>query len=120
MQDLLGNIIAGVALHVGKPFKPGDWLMFDNHHAEVIEVNWRPTRLRTNADVCLDIPNSHIVRSTIINLSYPTKVHAMRFTVGVDYSVPPNRVKDIIVRAASESLGVLPDPPPKVFLKDFG
>jgi small-conductance mechanosensitive channel len=24
MQDLLGNIIAGVAIEVGKPFKPGD------------------------------------------------------------------------------------------------
>src|SRR5687768_16689558 len=48
MQDLLGNIIAGIALELGKPFKTGDWLKVEGHHAEVIEVNWRSTRLRTN------------------------------------------------------------------------
>ena len=120
MQDLLGNIIAGIALHVGKPFQPGDWLMFDNHHAEVIEVNWRSTRLRTNDDICLDIPNNLIVKNTVTNLSYPTKVHAMRISVGVDYNVPPNRVREIMTRAALGSIGVLAEPRPKVFLKDFG
>ena len=120
MQDLLGNIISGIALEIGKPFKPGDWLLFETHHAEVIEVNWRSTRLRTNDDVCLDIPNNQIVRHTIVNLSYPAKVHAMRLTVGIDYNVPPNRVKEIITGAARESFGVLPVPSPKCFLKEFG
>src|SRR5450432_2369793 len=46
MQDLLGNVISGIALHIGQPFKPGDWLLFESNHAEVIEVNWRSTRLR--------------------------------------------------------------------------
>jgi small-conductance mechanosensitive channel/CRP-like cAMP-binding protein len=119
MQDLLGNIISGIALSIGKPFKPGDWLMFDNNHAEVIEVNWRSTRLLTNDHTTLDIPNNQIVRHTIVNLSYPTKAHAMRITVGIDYDVPPNRVKEIIVGAAKESLGVLPRPEPKCFLKEF-
>lgn len=43
MQDLLGNIIAGIALEIGKPFKTGDWLRIEQQHAEVIEVNWRST-----------------------------------------------------------------------------
>jgi small-conductance mechanosensitive channel/CRP-like cAMP-binding protein len=120
MQDLLGNIISGIALEIGKPFKPGDWLLFENHHAEVIEVNWRSTRLRTNDDVCLDIPNNQIVKHTVVNLSYPAKIHAMRIPIGLDYNVPPNQVKEIIVNAAKESIGVLPVPAPKCFLKDFG
>ena len=120
MQDLLGNIISGIALEIGKPFKRGDWLMFETYHAEVIEVNWRSTRLRTNDDVCLDIPNNQIVRHTIVNLSYPAKVHAMRLTIGIDYNVPPNRVKEVILGAARESIGVVPDPAPKCFLKEFG
>ncbi|HEY2343006.1 MAG TPA: mechanosensitive ion channel domain-containing protein, partial [Chthoniobacteraceae bacterium] len=48
LQDLLGNIIAGISLELGKPFRTGDWLIIDQQHAEVIEVNWRSTRLRTN------------------------------------------------------------------------
>ncbi|MEA3187364.1 MAG: hypothetical protein QOD99_1194 [Chthoniobacter sp.] len=120
MQDLLGNIISGISLQLGKPFKHGDWLIIDQHQAEVIEVNWRSTRLRTNDDIYLDIPNNQIVRNTIINLSYPTKSHAMRLRVGVDYSAAPNVVKQVLLRAAREAAGVLPSPQPKVFLIDFG
>ena len=120
MQDLLGNIIAGVALEIGKPFKPGDWLKMDGHHAEVIEVNWRSTRLRTNDDIYLDIPNKSIVGSTIMNLTHPTNLHALRMSVGFEYSTPPNFVKDVISRAVAAVPGVLAQPPTKVFLKDFG
>jgi len=119
MQDLLGNIIAGLALELGKPFKTGDWLIVDGQHAEVIEVNWRSTKLRTNDDVYLDLPNKSIVGAKIINLTYPTRQHAIRLTVGFDYQTPPNLIKDVMVRAASEVPGVLATPSPKVFLKDF-
>ena len=119
MQDLLGNVISGVALQVGKPFKAGDWLIIETQHAEVIEVNWRSTRLRTNDDHYLDIPNTSIVRSTIVNLSYPSHLHAMRMRVGVDSDAPPNRVKEILYQAAVASKGVIPAPPPKVFLVEF-
>lgn len=120
MQDLLGNIIAGIALEIGKPFKPGDWLKVDGQHAEVIEVNWRSTRLRTNDHIYLDIPNKAIVGATITNLTYPTRQHAIRLSVGFEYGTPPNLVKDIVSRAAAEVEGVLAAPLPKVYLKDFG
>ena len=119
MQDLLGNVISGVALQIGKPFKAGDWLIIDPHHAEVIEVNWRSTRLRTNDDTYLDVPNTSIVRSTVVNLSYPTHLHAMRMRVGVVYEAPPNKVKRVLFDAAIGSEGVLSHPPPKIFLVDF-
>ncbi len=44
MQDLLGNIFAGLALQFGKAFKDGDWLFVDNKYAKVIDINWRYTR----------------------------------------------------------------------------
>ena len=119
MQDLLGNVISGVALQVGKPFKAGDWLIIETQHAEVIEVNWRSTRLRTNDDHYLDVPNTAIVRSTIVNLSYPSHLHAMRMRVGIAYGAPPNKVKRLLLDAAASSEGVLSHPPPKVFLVDF-
>ena len=119
MQDLLGNIIAGIALEIGKPFKPGDWLVVEGKHAEIIEVNWRSTRLRDNDSVYIDIPNKTIAGATIVNLSFPTREHALRLLVGFEYSAPPNFVKDCLRRATASAQGVLQKPPPKVFLKDF-
>jgi small-conductance mechanosensitive channel len=118
-QDLFGGIISGIALQISKPYKVGDWLHIQERYAEVMEINWRSTRLRTNDGIYLDIPNYQIARNTIINLHYPTEVHAMRLRVGVDYDVPPNRVKDALHRAASSADGVLPEPPTKVFVMDF-
>ena len=60
-----------------------------------------------------------MVSGTIINLHYPTQIHAMRIRVGVDYDVPPNRVKDALLRAASSAEGVVPSPPVRVFVVDF-
>jgi small-conductance mechanosensitive channel/CRP-like cAMP-binding protein len=119
-QNLLGGIIAGVSLQISRPYKVGDWLHVADRYAEVMEINWRSTRLRTNDGIYLDIPNNEIVKSTIVNLHYPTEIHAMRVRVGVDYNAPPNRVKDALARAAQNATGVLPSPPVKVYLIDFG
>ncbi len=118
-QDLFGGIIAGIALQINKPYKVGDWLHIHERYAEVMEINWRSTRLRTNDGIYLDIPNYQIARNPIINLHYPTEIHAMRIRVGVDYDVPPNRVKDALHRAAATAEGVVAEPPVKVFVMDF-
>src|SRR6476660_3021331 len=118
-QDLFGGIIAGITLQINKPYKVGDWLHVGDKYAEVMEINWRSTRLRTNDGIYLDIPNYQIARNPIINLHYPTEIHAMRLRVGVDYDVPPNRVKDALHRAAESAEGVVPEPPVKVFVMDF-
>lgn len=119
-QNLFGGIIAGTSLQINRPFKVGDWLKVGDQYAELMEINWRSIRLRTNDGIYLDIPNYEIVRQTITNLHYPTEVHAMRIRVGADYNSPPNKVKDALKRAAENARGVLPQPPVKVFLVDFG
>ncbi len=119
-QNLLGGVIAGMSLQISKPYKVGDWLQVGDRYAEVMEINWRSTRLRTNDAIYLDIPNNEIVRQTIINLHYPQQLHAMRIVVGVEYSAPPNKVKDALLQATLQAEGVQKEPAPRIFLKDFG
>lgn len=119
-QNLLGGVIAGMSLQINKPYKVGDWLHVGERFAEVMEINWRSTRFRTNDAIYLDIPNNEIVRQTIVNLHYPQQLHAMRIVVGVDYNTPPNKVKDALMQATLQAEGVQKNPEPKVYLKDFG
>ena len=119
-QNMLGGVIAGMSLQISKPYKVGDWLHVGDHFAEVMEINWRSTRLRTNDAIYLDIPNNEIVRTTIVNLHYPQELHAMRIRIGVDYTSAPNKVKDALLRATLHADGVQNEPPPRVFLVDFG
>lgn len=118
-QNLLSGILAGISLQIGPPYKLGDWLRVGDQVGEVVEINWGSTKLRTNDGISLELPNNEIIKQTIVNLHYPNPLHAMRIVVSADYGVPPNRVKDALMRATTQASGVLQEPPPKIFLRDF-
>jgi small-conductance mechanosensitive channel len=120
LQDTLGNIFAGLGLQAGKAYRVGDWLIVDGKHLEVVEIQWRSTRLRNNDAVTFDIPSNQLAKATIVNLYQPTRVHAMRVSVSIPYAVPPNTVKQALLKAASSAAGVLAEPAPYVFLMNFG
>jgi small-conductance mechanosensitive channel len=119
-QNLLGSLVAGISLQISRPYRVGDWLQVGERTGEVMEINWRATRLRTNDNIYIEIPNNEIIKQTIINLHYPSQLHAMRMRIGIDYNVPPNRVKDTLFRATNNAEGVIKDPRPKIYVIDFG
>ena len=118
-QDLLGNLLSGIALQIGSPFKKGDWLLINSRRLQVQEVNWRSTRMRSPENVLVDVPNKTIAGGTIINLSAPTSERALRVTVGFDHAASPEEVKDCLLSAVRAARNVLPSPAPKAVLKDF-
>src|SRR6266404_5116411 len=118
-QNFFAGIIGGISIQINRPYKVGDWLQVGERFAEVREINWRSTRLCTNDNIYLDIPNNEMVSHQIVNLHYPTELHAMRIRVGVEYKNPPNVVKEALYRAAQGAKNVVPNPPVKVFLVDF-
>src|SRR6202040_2003111 len=119
LQETLGNIFAGFGLQAGRAYRIGDWLIVDGKHVEVVELNWRSTRFRSNDEVSFDIPNSQLAKATIVNLYYPSRRHAARVRLSVDHRIPPNEVKDAMFQAAAAAPGGRCAPPPKVFLIDF-
>src|SRR5437870_2582128 len=119
-QNLFAGIIGGIAIQINRPYKVGDWLKVGDTYGEVREINWRSTRLCTNDDIYLDIPNNEMVSHQIVNLHYPTEIHAMRIRVGVEYKNPPNVVKEALHRATATAKGVLAEPKTRIFLVDFG
>ncbi len=119
LQDTLGNIFAGFGLQAGRAFRVGDYLLLQGQPVQVMEITWRSTRFRNNDEVSFSVPNSHLAKETIVNLYYPTRVHAMRFRVTVDGAEPPNRVKAALERCATGTDGVLSHPAPRAFFAGF-
>jgi CRP-like cAMP-binding protein len=105
---------------MGKPFEHRDWLLIDDRYAEIIEINWRATRLQTTDDIVVEIPHRQMAAQTIVNLSRPTRRHATHVSLGIDSGAPPTRVKDVLLHATSNAKGVAPEPKPRVYLKNFG
>ncbi|MBX3273479.1 MAG: mechanosensitive ion channel family protein [Sandaracinaceae bacterium] len=122
LQDTLGNLFAGIAIQVQQPFEVGDWIQFDEDPSkagEVVEINWRATRLMTIDRVEVTVPNNTLARAAIRNFSRPT--HAVRRQVRVvaPMATPPARVHRLLAEAVTEVDGVLDEPSPDIQTLDF-
>lgn len=119
LQDLLSNFISGLALQIERPFAVNDWVKFGDQEGEILEVNWRSTKIKTLHWDIVVVPNNVITKSSLINMSVPTPVHRRKLTIGLRYEAPPNRAKASILKAVREVEGVLADPEPYVLLASY-
>lgn len=119
LQDLLSNIISGIALQLEQPFKTDDWVMFDEQEGRVLEINWRSTKIQTLHNDIVVIPNNVITRAPLINLSSPTPIHRRKLKIGLRYETPPNEAKASILKAVRSVAGVLEEPEPYVLLRGY-
>ena len=82
LQDTLGNLFAGLAIQIEKPFKVGQWVRVGEREGLVQEVTWRATKLRTKAGQFLIVPNSVIAKELLLNFSEPTEPTRIEVEVG--------------------------------------
>lgn len=123
LQGVLGNVLAGMSLHVSKSTMTGDWVAIGDIEGEVLETTWRETRLRTKAGHMLHIPNSKVAESVVHNMSRPTPRRRHRIVVGASYADAPGDVIDALLKSALAVPDVLRDPAPSAYVlqyMDFG
>lgn len=120
LQDTLGNLFAGLAIQIEKPFRVGHWIQVGEREGQVQEVTWRATKLRTKAGQFLVVPNSVIGKEPVLNFSEPTVPTRVEVEVGASYSTPPNDVKRAIHEAVANSPLAMRTPEPQVLIKAFG
>ncbi len=124
LQGVLGNLLAGMSLHIVRSVVPGDWVSLGGDtEGEVIQTNWRETRLRTVAGHIIVVPNSKVAEATIHNMTAITPLRRHKINVGASYSDPPAAVNAALVDSALAVPEVLRDPAPTAYLteyKDFG
>ena len=119
LQDTLGNLFAGLAIQIEKPFRVGDWVTIGGQDGLVREITWRATKIRTKAGNFVVVPNSTLAKDAITNFSEPTREVRLEVKVGVSYSVPPNVVKTVIREALRDMPANSRDREPEVLLQDF-
>jgi small-conductance mechanosensitive channel/CRP-like cAMP-binding protein len=121
LQTSLGEIVSGLFMSVEAPYRAGDWITLDdNVEGQVIETNWRATRIRTWAGDVRIVPNSVIARSQIVNHYFPDPHHTPSVDVTIDARTPPARAMAVLMSAALASPCVRREPPPTVIIRTLG
>lgn len=105
LQETLGNLFSGIALHMEDSFVVGDVLRSGEFIGVVEGVTWRATRVRTFNNNTVIFPNSLLARERL-EVFPRQRVNGRVLSIGIDYNVPPATVIDILTRAASYVDGV--------------
>ena len=123
---MISDVFSGVALSVERAYNLGDWLEIEMRSrpgnvisGKVVEINWRATRLQTNADEIVVIPNSDLARTKFINFSAPEKHYRAEVLVPLSHGIPPERAKRILLAAVLNTAGVMKEPKPDIVLRKF-
>lgn len=123
LRNMILDLFTGLAVNIEMPYKIGDWIEINTNNpkpdinGEVIDINWRATRLRDEEQRVVIIPNSLISTYIVTNYSQPRKSIRFETIVRLDSSVPVGKAKRIILAAAKEVLnqeGFYKDPEPNV------
>jgi small-conductance mechanosensitive channel/CRP-like cAMP-binding protein len=114
LQETLGNLFSGVALHTEAPFQVGDWVRLGEREGRVEQVSWRAMRLRTWYGDTLTIPNNEAARQSILNFSQPRQPHSRSVTIGVNYQTPPSKVITVLAHLLEQIPQVPSQPPPVI------
>ncbi len=115
-STVIGNIIAGLVITYMRPFKLGDRIQLNETTGNVIEKTPFVTRLRTPKNEVVTIPNSFIMSSHTTNYSASARQYGLiiHSTVTIGYDVPWRQVHQLLINAARQTTGVLPEPKPFV------
>ena len=119
LQDTLGNLFAGIALHTEAPFRVGDWVRVGDRDGRVEQVSWRAVRLLTWDSDLLTLPNNEVARHALLNYSQPRRPHSRFVIVQAGYAAAPNEVMRAIRQALSQVDGLLSDPAPGVRILNY-
>lgn len=119
MQETLGNLFAGLAIHLDPPYQVGDWIHVGEIAGKVEEITWRATKLRTTNNDYIVIPNGGIAKERLTNHSYPRTPHAYVLEINTSYDVPPNKVAAIVTDVLAHTENVVMDPAPDVRVSSY-
>jgi MscS family membrane protein len=124
MQESASNLIISAQLLMDKPFEVGDKIQLGAPTANpligvVTEIGFVSTKIKTNTEHLVIIPNKVIASELITNFARggpgdtPRRVN-LRLDVGVGYGEKPSHVKQVLRDVVEECDLVLQDPAPKI------
>ena len=83
-QDVAKNFFSGVVIILDRPFSIGDWISIGDVEGEVVDINFRSTKVRAADNSLYVLTNSNVSSATINNATQRTR-RLYRFTLGVTY-----------------------------------
>jgi small-conductance mechanosensitive channel len=107
-----------------RAFQVGDFVRIGNDVGEVVEKTLLITRVCTQKNEVITIPNGTVLGGVVVNYSSEARKRGVIFhtVTTIGYGAPWRKVHELLISAAVETEDILHDPPPFVLqtaLNDF-
>ena len=125
MQQTLGNIINSFMLALDQPFEVGDRIEVDGEIGSVVSVGILSTKILTNEENLVVIPNNNLINSTVVNHARgggdgQGRRISLVMDIGVEYDEDISHVKYTVLQLMRECPYVIEAPEPRVLLNELG
>jgi len=117
-KDTLGNIISGFMILWDKPFVMGDWIELGEHYGQVQGITLRSTRIKTNDNFHVVVPNQTIINSNLINHHQKRKVRKIIY-FNLPHTSDIEKAIEILIETAKQHPKALQDPEPGSGIANF-
>ncbi len=123
LQNIFSNLVSGILILVEKTLKLGDFVDLQSGVVgKVTEIGLRYTRVTTNDNVDVIVPNSEFINGRVTNWTLDDHLRRLHIPFGVAYGTDKELVRSAVTAAAREVVGTidLPGRGPDVWLVNFG
>ena len=108
LQDTVANFIAGLVILFERHLRVGDFIELESGVVgEVREIHIRATRVATNDNIDILVPNSEFVRGRVVNWTLDEADRRVRIPFGVAYGSDKDTVRAAGLEAASRVVHTL-------------
>ncbi len=119
LQDILGNVLAGVLIQIRRPFDVGHIVKLGDYLGRVDDVTLRTVIMTSVGGEQVIIPCADVIDNPIENWT-ANRFRRTDMIVGVDYGADIDQAIDVLTRAMNEIEGAVHDKPNKVVVDGFG
>lgn len=103
LRTTIADIFSGISMAMEQPLKVGDWIQITGYDAgQVVETNWRATKLVTPDQLTIVVPNSQLASRPFINYSTPEPFFRIQFPILLGYDVTAHQAERILLSAVSQ------------------
>ena len=124
LQGMVNNFVSGLIILFEKSLKQDDFVELESGVVgRVREINFRSTRITTNDNIDILVPNSEFVNGRVTNWTLDEAHRRIHVPFGVSYGSDKERVRQAVLEAAAateHTLTGIPDREPQVWLVGFG
>ncbi|WP_336844762.1 mechanosensitive channel MscK [Providencia rettgeri] len=120
LQEIFANFVSGIILLFERPIRIGDTVTIGTYSGTVSKIRIRATTIVDFDRKEVIIPNKAFVTERLINWSLSDTVTRITIAIGVAYGSDLDKVKRVLLSAATNNNKVMTEPAPNVYFTSFG